>query len=300
MANSIDRTTHAGVIPTVWEPLFEFAAQQPRGVAEQVWDVSEKVQGAGNVYKLNILPALSVVAGFGSGDVRPWTVGGSVNYVASLSPSTMTMTLSLKQVGITIEPDVAELSVSDLADAYTPIGSEAMYQGVDIDAFNLYSEFNSSDNVGSATTNFTEADFLTALTTLLKNAKDKAMPGDTPIYGWYDLGQYDNVLGWSNIISASTRGEKGLGPVATGRVETVYGAKLNFTSNVISSSGRRNMLFMKKAIAYGRKQFPQVETDRQDLITKLIFWCIWGVKSVHSNTTYGGGGKDLCVVHLTA
>lgn len=303
---AVDRTSHASLIPTVWEPAVEFAAQQPRGIAQRIWDVSSRVKGKGNVYKVNILPALSVSQTAGSpgtwaagSDLKSWTVGGSVNYVSSLTPFVITLTMSLKQVGIKIEPDVEDFSVTGLADAYSPVVAEAVYQGVDIDALNLYSEFNAGDNVGSSTTNWSEADFLLGLSRLFANGRDKLVPGTTPIFGVYDLGQIDNVLSFSGVTNAAVRGEKN-GATMTGRIGMVYGVDLMFTGNVLSSTGRRNLLFAKKAMIYGRKSVAKVETDRQDLITSVIAHCVWGVKSAHSNTTYGGSGRDLAVQHLTA
>lgn len=277
--------------------MFEFVAQQPRGVAEKFWDVSDKVQGPGNVYKINILPALSVVAGFATGDLRTWAVGGSVNYVASLTPSVITLTQSLKHVGIQIEPDVEDYSVTALADAYVPVLAEAAYQGLDIDLLNLYSEFNASDNVGAATTNFTLADFLLALQRLRKNAKDKMADGEQFV-GIYDLGQMDKILSFSDIVNAAVRGT-GPGAAVNGKIPLVYGGEILLTGNVISSTGRRNLVAARKAMVWGKKYAAKIETDRQDLITKVIAYCNWGVKSAHSNTTYGAGGKDLAIQHLT-
>ena len=208
------------------------------------------------------------------------------------------MTLSLKQVGIQIEPDVEDFSVASLADNYVNVLAEAAYQGLDIDALNLYSEFNASDNVGSSTTNFTVPDFLLALQRLRSNAKDKMAAGD-PFVGIYNLGQLDKILSFSDIVSASVRGA-GPGAVVNGKIPLVYGGEIMLTGNVISSTGRRNLIASRKAIAWGKKYPAKIETDRQDLITKVIAYCNWGVKSVHSNTTYGGGGKDLAVQHITA
>lgn len=297
--SAVDTTTHATVIPTVWEPMFEFVAQQPRGVAEKFWDVSERTQGPGKIFKINILPKLSVVAGFGSGDLRVWAAGSTVNYVSSLTSLPITLTQSLKHVGIQIEPDIEDFSVSALADAYVPVLAEAVYQGLDIDILNLYSEFNSSDTVGSSTSNFTLADFLLALQRLRSNAKDKMADGE-PFVGIYNLGQMDKILSYSDIVNAAVRGT-GPGAAVNGKIPLVYGGEILLTGNVISSTGRRNLVAARKAIVWGKKYAAKIETDRQDLITKVIAYCNWGVKSAHSYTTYSStGGSDLAVGHTTS
>lgn len=298
MANAVDRTGHAGLIPTLWEPQLEYVAQQPRGVAEAFWDVSDKVQGPGNTYKINILPALTVTAGFASGDLRTWAVGGSVNYNGGLTPFTVSLALSLKAVGIAIEPDVEDFSVTKLADAYLPVMAEAIYQGIDIDILNLYSEFASGDNVGSSTANWTIADFLLGLQRLRKNAKDKLKDGDD-VMGFYCIGQLDKILSFSDVVNASVRGER-VGAAVDGVLRTVYGVKIKLTENIVSSTGRRNLIAAKKAIVWGKKYPAKIETDRVDLVEKVIAYCNWGCKSAHSNTTYSGTGKDLAVQHLTA
>ena len=308
MATSVTRTDHANLIPSVWEPAVEFQAQQPRGVAQRIWDVSSRVKGKGNVYKVNILPKLAVAQTAGSPGtwvapptsvLQAWSSGGTASYASTLTPFLITLTTTLKYVGITIDPDVEEYSVTGLADAYAPVVAEAIYQGVDIDVLNLYSHLASGDNVGTATTNWNEADFLLGLSRLYSNGKDKLVPGTTPIFGVYDLGQIDNVLSFAGVSNAAVRGEKN-GAYMTGRIGLVYGVDLMFTGNVMSSSGRRNMIFAKKAFMYGRKSNAKIETDRQDLITKIIATCSWGSTSAHSNTTYGGSGSDLAIQHLTA
>lgn len=279
--------------------MFEHAAQQPRGVAEHFWDVSSQVQGPGNIYKINILPALSVVAGFGSGDLRVWSAGSSVNYVSALTSVAITLTQSLKEVGIAIEPDVQDFSVAALADAYVPVLAEAVYQGLDIDLLNQYGDFYASDTVGSSTTNFTLANFLLALARLRKNAKDKMADGE-PFVGVYDLGQMDKILSYSDIVNAAVRGT-GPGAAVNGKIPLVYGGEIMLTGNVISSTGRRNFVAAKKALVWGKKYAAKIETDRQDLITKVIAYCNWGVDSGYSYTTFGNtAGSDLWVGHTTA
>lgn len=293
----LSTVNHSIVIPTVWEPMFEFTANQPRGLAERVWNISDRVQGSGNTYNLTILPAYAPTAptgtapdqSFASGNVMTWVGDDSTkqaNYVTVGTPTQKQIKFRLNNIAIKLDPDIQTFSVSDLAEAYTPVLAESLYQAIELELFYLIGNTtlwpsNATFEIGTDATPFSEANFLSGLGTLLTNAKDKLAPGDSEIFAVYDLNQIDNVLNVGNIVNASVRGEKN-GAAMTGRIKTVYGVDFMFTGNVpTQGAGNSNFLFARKAMAYGRKSNAKIETDRQDLITKIIAHCIWGANQVH-------------------
>jgi len=109
--------------------MFEFTANQPRGLAERVWNISDRVQGSGNTYNLTILPAYAPTAptgtapdqSFASGNVMTWVGDDSTkqaNYVTVGTPTQKQIKFRLNNIAIKLDPDIQTFSVSDLADRH--------------------------------------------------------------------------------------------------------------------------------------------------------------------------------------
>lgn len=187
-----------------------------------------------------------------------------------------------------IQEDVLLTSAVPAVKAYSPALAEAVLQKIETDILGLHAS--STGTAGSSTSTFSEGDFLTSIGNLATNAGDKFAPGEW--FGIYHVGQYKNALSFGNLVSASVRGETN-GPAKTGMLKLAYGGDLMFTGNVVSSTGRRNILFVKPWCWIARKDKPKVrqEWSASDLGIKVVASHMYGL-AVLLNT--------LCTVHITA
>jgi len=107
------------------------------------------------------------------------------------------------------------------------------------------------------------------------------------------LMQLDHIISDPNVVNASVRGTRE-GVAVTGKMGTLYGVPIHLSQKCYSSTGLHGFVANKKAIAWGRKYNVKIETDRQDLINKVIAYCTWGVRSIHAFDVLGAAtGNQL-------
>lgn len=270
-------TTSAGrALNESWKTNIAYAVNAQRGVLQRITDTGEEHIGPGWKIHWPIMPVWTSA-----------TYGGTVTFTdANVTESVATPTIGL--AAALIQEDVIKTTAVPAVKAYSPALAEAVLQKIETDILGLHAS--STGTSGSSTSTFSEGDFLTAIGNLATNAGDKFAPGEW--YGIYHVGQYKNALGYGNLVSASVRGETN-GPAKTGMLKLAYGGDLLFTGNVVSATGRRNILFVKPWCWIARKDKPSVrqEWSASDLGVKMVATHMYGL-AVLINT--------LATVHITA
>lgn len=270
-------TTSAGrLLPEDWRTNIAYNVNAQRGVLQRITDTGEDHIKPGWKIHWPIMPV--------------WTsasYAGSITFTdANVTESVATPTIGY--AAALIQEDVILTSAVPAVKAYSPALAEAVLQKIETDILGLHAS--STGTSGSSTSAFTEGDFLTAIGNLATNAGDKFAPGEW--FGIYYVAQYKNALGYGNLVSASVRGETN-GPAKSGMLKLAYGGDLMFTANVVSATGRRNLLFVKPWCWIARKDKPKVrqEWSAADLGVKTVATHMYGL-AVLLNT--------LATVHITA
>lgn len=314
----------ASAIPIIWEPVFEYKSQKPRGVADLCWNISDRVQGKGNKYRINILEPLGTPGGSyqgagalagtagqmgaghandyfsGSGLLQTWDYAGNGTipsnlYAGAAAPRTCEMVMRLHAHGVTVDPDVNEMAVSDMVEAYTPLLIEDLYQGMERQLCMWAGSAVFSQFVGGATNFSSSTTFAQGLAKLMLNGGDKLRMGKGLVKAVLPLAQLDEIVTDTNVMNAQIRGTKE-GVLVTGNVPEVFGVPIFLSDSLYAPTYAVGFLMYKKALAWGRKYAAKIETDRQDLINKVLVYSTWGVCAPHSYATLAGTGAGELLV----
>lgn len=285
----IDKTQAGALIPTLWENRIQYAANKRRGLTRMINDTGSKWFGPGGTINWPLMPtwpaALSLPA-IGT----PLTLQDTAQAVGQT-----TITPTVKYTYGLINEPAALTGITDLVQAYSPMLAESIYQAIDIDIATLFQSL--VNNVGGAV-EWSEGDFLSAISTLLSNGGDKVELGQ--IFGVYHPSKWDAIMATGNIVNASIRGETN-SAAKTGMVEMAYGVKLFFTANVTTSTTLRNAIFVRDCFWMARKNRPKVELERDlatGLVTKVVASHMYGTAILHKSTT-PQFTTDLGVEHRT-
>lgn len=240
-------TTSAGrLLNEVWVKNIAYAINPQRGFINRITDTGEQYIGPGWKVHWPIMPVWTSAA---------FSSGTNITYTdANVTESVATPSIGL--AAAVIGDDVIKTTEVPCIEAYSRALGEAVLQKVEVDGLSNFAS--STSTVGSSTSLWAEADFLTALGNLATNAGDKFAPGAW--YGVYAVGQYKNALSYGNLVSASVRGETN-GPAKTGQLALAYGGDLMFTNNVATSTSRRGILFVKPWLWIARKDRPTVRME---------------------------------------
>lgn len=244
----ITQTTAAGLMPTYWETKVQHAANNRRGLTRMIWDTGSKWFGPGNYIRwpvVQVWPAAATYSNSAALTVQDWA--NALGY-SEINPSW------IYTHGIITE-DAASTGVIDMVQAAAPGMAESLYQKVDVTIATLFGS--GVATVGGAV-NWSEGDFLSAVSLLLTNGGDKVELGN--IYGVYHTALWDDFMGTGNIVSAAIRGESN-SAAKTGMVEMAYGVKVFFTANV-QNTPKSNAVFVRDAIWMARKNRPKIELGR--------------------------------------
>jgi hypothetical protein len=270
-------TTSAGRgLNESWRLNYAYAVNNQRGVLQRITDTKEEHFGGGWKIHWPIMPAWASA-----------TYGGSISFTdANITESVATPTIGVSAA--LIQDDVIKTMPVPAVKAYSPALAEAVLQKIETDILGLHAS--STSTSGSSTSTFSEGDYLTAIGNLATNAGDKFAPGEW--FGIYHIGQYKNALSYGNLVSASVRGETN-GPSKSGMLKLAYGGDLMFTGNVVSATGRRNILFVKPWCWIARKDTPSIrmEWSASDLGVKVVASHMYGLAVLITT---------LATVHITA
>jgi hypothetical protein len=293
---AINPTTGAGFIPNMWDNRVQYAANKRRGLTKMVDDTGSKWFGPGGTIKrpiMQVWPAALTYSGV------PLTIQDTAQNIgtADISPS-------VYYAHGVLDERAALTGIVDMVQTYAPAIVESIYQKVD----NLIATaFQSAVATVGGAVEWSEGDFLSAISTLLTNGGDKVEMGQ--IFGVYHTNKWDAILATGNVVSAAIRGESN-SAAKTGMVEMAYGVKLFFTSQVTTSTTLRNAIFVRDALWIARKNNPKFETQRNvsgsdpggtpigGLTTSLACSTMVGVDFLHKSTT-PQFSSDLLVEHRT-
>lgn len=266
MAN-ITTTTAAALISEMWSADVELAAQEHRGFAGRIKEFS--FSGPGDVIHIPKIGAISAAA-----------FSGTVSYTAN-TESTVDITPDVSYAAVQIDRKADVRSILALAPMYTSELGKGLAQYEDVAIASLYAGL--SQSVGT-TSDFSEANFLLGIRTLLQSGKDRVIMGSTPIWGVFHPVQWDHVLVVGNINSASVRGEQN-GPAKAGTLSLAYGVNVDFSGNVQVSTTARNMFYTMDAFAIARKYTPIVDTDFaiDSLSNKIVASQDFGTAELNDN-----------------
>lgn len=271
-------TTSAGrLLNESWKTNIAYNVNKQRGVLQRITDTGEEHIGPGWKIHWPIMPV--------------WTSAAYSGAALTFTDANVTESVATPTIGLAaalIQEDVLKTTAVPAVKAYAPALAEAVLQKIEVDILGLHAS--STGTSGSSTSTFSEGDFLTAIGNLATNAGDKFAPGEW--YGIYSVGQYKNALGYGNLVSASVRGETN-GPAKSGMLKLAYGGDLLFTDNVVTATGRRNILFVKPWCWIARKDKPSVrqEWSADALGIKMVATHMYGL-AILLNT--------LATVHITA
>lgn len=264
MAN-ITTTTAAALIPEIWSAQVEMAAHNHRGFSGRIMEFG--FNGPGDILHIPKIGAISAAA-----------FAGTVSYTAN-TESTVDITPDVSYAAVQIDRDADIRAINDLGNMYQIELGRSLAEYEDTQIAGLYAGL--SNSVGGAS-DFSEANYLLAIRTLLENGKDKVTMGSTPIWGVFHPVQWDHVLVVANINSAQVRGEMN-GPAKQGVIDLSYGVSILFSSSVQVSTQARNMIYTERAFAIARKMTPTVDTDFDvdTLSTKVVASQDFGVAELN-------------------
>lgn len=266
MAN-VTTTTAASLIPEMWSMDVELAAQEHRGFSGRIKEFP--FSGPGDVLHIPTIGKISAAA-----------FSGTVTYTANTEGSVdITPDVSYAAVQIDRKADVR--AILALGPMYTAELGKGLAQYEDVQIAALYAGL--SQSVGGAS-NFSKANHLLAIRTLIQSGKDKVIMGNSRIWGVIHPVQWDHVFGEAEIISANVRGDAGAGPAKLGTIDLAYGVTLDFSGNVQTTGSRaKNMYYTMDAFAIARKQTPTLDMDFaiDSLSNKLVASQDFGVAELN-------------------
>lgn len=291
----LDETTLASMLPTMLDNRVQYAANKRRGLTKMVDDTGNKWFGPGNKIRRPTMPNWTAAA----------TYSGAPLTQQSVTTGYTEITPSIYYTHGILTDVAAYTTVVDAVQAAGPAIVEPVYQKID----NLIATlFQSSPATVGGAGEWSEGDFLTAISTLLTNGGDKVELGQ--IFGVYHTNKWDAILGTGNVVSAAIRGETN-SAAKTGMVEMAYGVKLFFTSQVTTSTTLRNAIFVRDSVWIARKSNVKFETQRNvsgsdpagtpvpGLSTSLACSTMVGVDFLHKSTA-NQSTSDLMVEHRTS
>lgn len=281
------------LIPTLWENKIQYAANKRRGLTRMINDTGSRwMAPSGGTIKWPVVQTWPAALTYSGAVLTDQTFANNIGS-SDITPTFIYTHAILRE-------DVMNQTISDLTQIVTPPMAESLYQKIDIDIATTIG--NAVLTVGGAV-EWSEGDFLTAISKLLDSGGDKVEIGN--IYGVYHNLKWDAIMATGNIISAAIRGESN-SAAKTGMVEMAYGVKLFFTSNV-QNSPLSNAVFVRDSMWMARWNRPKVEIQRNvtgnasvvaGLSTSIACSHGYGVTFLHKSTT-PQFTTDLIVEHNT-
>lgn len=262
----VTTTTAAAIIPEIWEAEVEFAAHNHRGFSGRILEY--QFGGPGDVLHVPKIGAISAAA-----------FSGTVSYTAN-TESTVDITPDVSYAAVQIDRKADIRAITDLGNMYQVELGRSLAQYEDEQIASLYAGL--SQSMGGSS-DFSEANYLLAIRTLIQGAKDKVVMGMTPIWGVFHPVQWDHALVVGNLNSAMVRGDAGAGPAKSGVINMAYGVNIDFSSSVQVSTTARNLFYTQRAFAIARKMNPtiDIEWDSDTLSTKVVASQDFGVAELN-------------------
>ena len=263
MAN-ITPTTNAVFIPEVWSGETLKATEQNLVMAKRVARYDDLVKGMGDTVHIPNVANLTAANK---------TAGTALTPAANTETENTISIDKHKAVAFLIEDITRIQSKPQLQSIYTDKAGYAIAEAVDDDLVALYAGLSTS--VGTASTALTDAVTVSAVVAL----DDANAPQSDRHFVIKPATKGDILKLDKFVLHTNTGPSADGGRVLTGKLGEIYGIEVAVSTNIVVSTGTRNLMFHREAFALAMQKQPSVKADYNVLAvgTEVVVDSIYGV-----------------------
>jgi hypothetical protein len=258
--------------PDEWAPEIETSARDFRVIAPLVRQFTFKGPADTlNIPVIGTITAADFTAAMEEGNLASIVYSLPVNSSKAITPA-------MSYAAAQIAQRELDHSKYDLESAYQDEMGEALAQKEDQDIVRYFQNAAfTNTQLGSTTSNYSEALFLSQLQSVMTNAKSKAKINSN-LALVYHSAQIDDLLAITGFTSRDFTGQDG-GAAKTGKLTTHYGVDWYQSDNVFVSAGAAYQpLLSREALAMARLYMPKFRQQwaGDNIGWKLVAWQEFG------------------------
>jgi hypothetical protein len=258
--------------PDEWTAEIETSARDYRVIAQLVREFSFRGPADTlNIPVIGTITAADFVAAMEEGNNATIVYSLPVNSSKSITPG---MSYAAAKIG----QRELDHSKYDLESAYQDELAEALAQKEDQDIVRYFQNAAfTNTQLGTTTSNYNEALFLSQFQSVVTNAKSKAKVNSNMALVFHSA-QIDDLLAIGALSNASFTGREN-GPAITGKLGKHFGVDFYMSDNVYVSGGAAYQpLLSREALAMARLYKPKFrqQWDSDNIAWKLVTWQEFG------------------------
>jgi hypothetical protein len=258
--------------PDEWAPEIETSARDFRVIAPLVREFT--FEGPADTMVIPVfgtITAADFTAAMEEANASSIAYSLPVNYSKVITPA-------MSYAAVQISQRELDHSRYDLESALQDELAEALAQKEDQDLVRYFQNGAfTNTQLGTTTSNYTEALLLAQLQSVVTNAKSKAKIGSN-LHLVFHSAQLDDLLAITSLVSRDFTG-KDNGPAATGRLTSAFGFDFHMSDNVYVAAGAAyNPLLSTEALAMARLYMPKFRQQwaGDNIGWKLVAWQEFG------------------------